>query len=151
MDLDHRQMTPPFIRESHRASSPDGTDVVVWDLRVGQPNVTRLASPVLHSVEHALIAYLRRDSPAVIHAAPMGCGTGFYVMTFGGLDFDGIAALVAGALESLLQATAVPMADTTQCGAAEHHSLTGAQEVARWLLRHRADWAQAQDPNADDR
>ncbi|SFE43453.1 S-ribosylhomocysteine lyase /quorum-sensing autoinducer 2 (AI-2) synthesis protein LuxS [Actinacidiphila alni] len=149
MDLDHRRMTPPFIRESHRARSGE-TDVIVWDLRIGQPNVSRVPAPVMHSMEHALIAYLRRDGPAVIHAAPMGCGTGLYLVTFV-LDFEEIARLVASALESLLRATEVPMADTAQCGAAEHHTLSGAQEVARWLLRHRAEWAQALDHPDDDR
>ncbi|OKJ78787.1 hypothetical protein AMK30_04750 [Streptomyces sp. CB02460] len=135
-------MTPPSIRETHRASAPDGT-VIVWDLRIGQPNVTRLPGPVLHSIEHALIAYLRRGSPAVIHAAPMGCGTGLYVVTTGALTFEQVAQFVADALEALLRATAVPMADVQQCGAAEYHTLSGAQEVARWLLLRRTEWAQA--------
>jgi S-ribosylhomocysteine lyase len=146
MDLDHRTMAPPFIRESHRVSSPQGTDVVVWDLRLGQPNITRIPGRVLHSVEHALIVYLRRDSPCVITAAPMGCGTGFYIVALGSVDFTEMSRLVSGALHSLLEAEDVPLANTAQCGAAHHHSLAGAHEVARWLLSRRDDWGNAAHP-----
>ncbi|MFI9741599.1 S-ribosylhomocysteine lyase [Streptomyces sp. NPDC052494] len=147
MDLDHRKMAPPFLRESYRVPIPNGPDVLVWDLRVGQPNVTRLPDHVVHSVEHALIVYLR-EHPSVVTAAPMGCATGFYVVALGTLDFAALADLVADALRRLIDATDVPHRNTEQCGAAEHHSLTGAQEVARWLLSRRDDWAQALHPSA---
>lgn len=143
MDLDHRQMAPPFLRESHRVPTPSGTDVAVWDLRVGQPNVTRLPGPVLHSIEHALIVYLRAASPSVVTAAPMGCGTGFYIITLGNVDFAELSGLVADALHELQSAMEVPKANMSECGAAEFHSLAGAQEVARWLLSRCADWSRA--------
>lgn len=149
MDLDHRHMTPPFLRESHRLEVPGGPAVAVWDLRVGQPNVTRLPRNVLHSVEHALITFLR-EHPAIVHAAPMGCGTGFYIVTLATLDFPALAPLVADALRRLERATEVPAANTVQCGAAADHSLTGAQEVARWLLSRQDEWAQALHPSAPE-
>lgn len=140
MDLDHRTMVPPFLRESHRLHVPDGPDVAVWDLRVGQPNVTRLPGPVVHSLEHALLVYLRAHD-TIVSAAPMGCGTGFYIITLGTLDFAALSGLVADALRALESASEVPHANTVQCGAAAYHSLTGAQEVARWLLSRRDEWA----------
>ena len=143
MDLDHREMAPPFLRESHRVPTPSGAEVVVWDLRIGQPNVTRLPGRVLHSVEHALIVYLRAASPSIITAAPMGCGTGFYVVTLGHVDFAELSELLADALRELQSATEVPKVSMSECGAAEFHSLAGAQEVARWLLSRRGEWGHA--------
>jgi S-ribosylhomocysteine lyase len=75
----------------------------------------------------------------------MGCQTGFYIITLGPVDFAGLSELLARGLESVLSAAEVPLANDRQCGWASNHTLAGAQEVAAWLLRRRAGWADAAD------
>jgi S-ribosylhomocysteine lyase len=142
-DLDHRFMVPPFLRISDRRKTPGGGEMILWDLRVSQPNIAHVPPRVLHSVEHFLLDYLKARSDAVICAAPMGCGTGFYIAAYGVADFDTMAALVEDTLTAITTATAVPHANEIRCGRADHHSLAGAQRVAALLLNRRNDWADA--------
>ncbi|WP_131769893.1 S-ribosylhomocysteine lyase [Candidatus Protofrankia californiensis] len=141
-ELDHRDMDVPFLRVASRILSASGLDATVWDFRVGQPNVAAVPGPVLHSLEHMLAVYLKERSDSVLNVGVMGCRTGFYIITLGAVDFGKISRLVAQALEAIQAATEVVLANPSECGAAEYHSLAGAQEAARWLLSRRADWAE---------
>lgn len=136
-------MTPPSLRISDERHTEGGDLVRVWDLRVAQPNVSHLAMPVVHSIEHFLGSRLRAASPAVVAFAPMGCQTGFYIVTIGPVEAGELMELLARELAAIAGATEVPLASNRQCGWATNHSLTGAQDVAAWLLRHRDSWHQA--------
>lgn len=142
LEIDHSLMTPPSLRITYVRHSTAG-DGYVWDLRIAQPNVSHISMDVIHSIEHFLGSILRQSSPNVLVVAPMGCQTGFYIVTLGISDFTELSGLVADALSSIVDATEVPLADTTQCGWAENHSLAGAQSLARWLLSRRHEWAWA--------
>lgn len=138
-DLDHRSVEPPYLRLTDRRKTSRG-DIFVWHLRIGQPNVAQISTSVVHSVEHFLGDFMVAANSDVITVAPMGCQTGFYVVTT--IDeFDELSELLATVLEQTLTAAAVPHADPVQCGWAKNHSLDGAQEVARFLLSRRAAWA----------
>jgi S-ribosylhomocysteine lyase len=80
----------------------------------------------------------------VLLAAPMGCQTGFYIVTMGMSDFDTLKQLIISALEAILDAAEVPLANVEQCGWAENHTLAGAQRLALWLFDRRNTWAQCQ-------
>ncbi|MBC2902400.1 S-ribosylhomocysteine lyase [Streptomyces cupreus] len=140
-DLDHRKMAPPFLREVH-AMQVTGY-LGIWDLRLAPPNVASLSSPVTHSLEHFLNDKLRANSGPIRLVAPMGCRTGLYVMTTDP-DFAANAQRVEDGLSSILFANSVPLATDVQCGWAEHHSLTGAQNVARYALDRREQWAESE-------
>lgn len=59
-------------------------DVVTYDLRTRIPNGGDYLDDVtMHSVEHMLATYLRNSniSNNVIYFGPMGCRTGFYLLT----------------------------------------------------------------------
>lgn len=148
-DIDHRFMTPPSLRIQHTHRTPGGDDVYIWDLRVAQPNLSNMAMPVVHSLEHFLATYLREASENVVAVAPMGCQTGFYIVVIGLGDFDAISALLAGALNRIRSARQIPLADPIHCGWAENHTLVGAREAAGWLLRCRPDWATSSLNDAD--
>ncbi len=145
-DLDHRFMAPPFLRVSDRRTTPSGDEVFQWDLRLAQPNVSQVAMPVIHSLEHFLGTLLRSASDKVITVAPMGCQTGFYLGTIGIGDFEEMADLLAEALVAIGEADSVPLANTTRCGWAENHTLVGVQALAGWLLSRRSEW---HDPGKD--
>jgi len=142
-DIDHRFMTPPSLRVSERRRTPSGDEVVQWDLRIAQPNVSHIAMPIIHSLEHFLGSYLRSNSDRITTVAPMGCQTGFYIGAIGISEFDEMAELLAGALEAVGTATEVPLANPVQCGWAENHTLDGAQRLAAWLLLRRDEWHRA--------
>jgi S-ribosylhomocysteine lyase len=147
-DLDHRYMTPPSLRVTEQRQTPSGDWTYVWDLRIAQPNVSQIAMPVVHSLEHFLGTLMREASRQVVAVAPMGCQTGFYIVTIGIGDVEEIAELLASALLAVGDADAVPVANALQCGWAENHSLAGVQELAAWLLRRRSEW---HEPGADAR
>lgn len=140
VEIDHRTVAPPFIRLA-RAERWGGHEVRVWDLRLGQPNVSYLDGPALHSLEHLVTVLARQRSDQAVHAAPMGCQTGLYLVTVGAMTFDEVAHLVAGVLEDVGTATEVPLANEVECGWAEHHTLVGAQRVAAWMLDRREQWS----------
>ncbi len=59
-------------------------DIVTYDLRMAEPNVDEpLSSAAAHTIEHILATYLRNSeySDNIIYVGPMGCLTGFYVLT----------------------------------------------------------------------
>lgn len=149
LDIDHSLMAPPSLRITYVRHTTAG-DGYVWDLRITQPNVAHMPTAVIHSIEHFLGSILRESSRNVLAVAPMGCQTGFYVVTLGISDFHEISELIAEALRSILNATEVPLANATQCGWAENHSLAGAKSVAGWLLSRRHEWSNAlATPDAD--
>jgi S-ribosylhomocysteine lyase len=141
-DLNHKDMCPPFLRVVDKYPTPLGDRVVEWDLRLSQPNNGEPVSPaVLHSLEHCLTVYLREADPHIFLARPFGCGTGLSIAAINLDDFDAMSDRLAGALQSILTATEVPLANEIQCGYAALHTLAGAQRHAKDLLERRDEWA----------
>ena len=66
-------------------SRRDG-DVDTWDIRMKQPNKGSYLSPAAaHTLEHLFATYARNSkySGGVVYVGPMGCLTGFYLLTTG--------------------------------------------------------------------
>lgn len=143
-DIDHRFMRPPFLRAMHVCELDVGS-VSVWDFRVSQPNVSYMSSSAIHSLEHFLSSGLRSHTDCVLLVAPMGCGTGFYVVTYGSCDIGQVAELLANELQLLIHAEEVPLSNIIDCGCAFNHSLNEAKSIASWLLKERDSWFEATD------
>jgi S-ribosylhomocysteine lyase len=141
-DVNHRLVVPPYLREVTRKRLHRDVHAYLWDFRIGQPNVSQVSMPVLHTVEHFFGSHFR-PHPNVLNVGVMGCQTGLYVNTLDLGKFDEVADLLVDVLYEVVSASQVPLADAVQCGWAENHSLPGAQEVARWALLHRDEWADA--------
>ena len=82
---DHDKLLPGLYKcgESH--------GVATWDLRFKKPNAgDYIAQPALHTTEHVLATVLRngRFADGIIYFGPMGCRTGFYLLTCGIADGD---------------------------------------------------------------
>ena len=95
--VDHDLLEPGIY-----VSRIDG-DVTTYDLRTRKPNMGDYMDDVtLHSVEHMLATYLRGGEigKSVIYFGPMGCRTGFYLLT---RDLE--PATVLEALKKALAAT----------------------------------------------
>ncbi len=58
--------------------------VTTWDLRFKKPNAGDFITPkALHTIEHLLATVLRNSEHKddIIYFGPMGCRTGFYLLT----------------------------------------------------------------------
>ena len=76
--IDHRILLPGMY-----ISRVDG-DITTFDLRVRRPNAGDYMSHLeMHSAEHMFATYVRNSEIAadVIYFGPMGCRTGFYLLT----------------------------------------------------------------------
>lgn len=95
--VDHDKILPGMY-----ISRIDG-DITSFDLRTRTPNAGDYMDNVtMHSVEHMLATYLRGGEigKSVIYFGPMGCRTGFYLLT---RDLDPVT--VREALKKALAAT----------------------------------------------
>lgn len=80
-EVDHRLVNAPYIRLSHYSKGDRGDYVFLFDLRFTQPNKNYMETKVLHSLEHLLLAGFRKYLDGFVSVAPMGCQTGFYLIT----------------------------------------------------------------------
>lgn len=138
--LDHRTLTPPYIRVAEVRPLNSGGVVTKFDVRFTKPNVAHLEMATIHSIEHMLAGFLRDHSGDVIDISPMGCQTGFYIAIDGEYTAVQMEELLAAALGDILTATEVPAANEVQCGWAASHSLDGAQAAVKEFLDHRDSW-----------
>ena len=78
--VDHNKLEPGIY-----VSRRDG-DITTYDLRTRKPNAgDYMDNRTMHSVEHMFATYIRNSavSDNVIYSGPMGCQTGFYLLTRG--------------------------------------------------------------------
>ena len=64
-------------------SRQDG-DVLTWDIRMKKPNQgDYLSTAAAHTLEHLFATYARNSAfqDGVIYVGPMGCRTGFYLLS----------------------------------------------------------------------
>ena len=78
--VDHTKLEPGIYL------SREDRGVITYDLRFIKPNTPPfLSNKALHTIEHLCATYLRNSkfSENVIYFGPMGCRTGFYLLTLG--------------------------------------------------------------------
>lgn len=76
--VDHTKIVPGIY-----VSRIDG-DITTFDLRFRRPNAGDYISNIaMHSLEHMFATYVRNSEigASVIYFGPMGCQTGFYLLT----------------------------------------------------------------------
>ena len=77
-------------------SRQDG-DVLTWDIRMKKPNHgDYLSTGAAHTLEHLFATYARNSAykDGVIYVGPMGCRTGFYLLTRGLTPAEALALTV---------------------------------------------------------
>lgn len=121
-------------------------DVVTYDLRFVKPNCPPyMDNAALHTFEH-LFATISRNSQYgsnIIYFGPMGCRTGFYLLTRG-LTHSQAIALIIDTVEKICswEGDIPGAASSAECGNWLEHDLIGARALAAgWLplVRH---WTQ---------
>jgi S-ribosylhomocysteine lyase len=126
-------------------SRSDG-DVVTYDIRMKKPNAEPvLSNPALHSIEHIVATYLRSSplSDKILYFGPMGCRTGFYLLTRA-LSHREAIDLTKAAFEFLSTYEGpIPGASAAECGNWRDHDLAGAREEARRFAPILSNYAEA--------
>ena len=124
-------------------SRRDG-DVDTWDIRMKKPNQgDYLTTGAAHTMEH-LFATMARNSAVsdnVIYVGPMGCRTGFYLLTRGLSDAQALA-LTRDCFARMAEWTgAIPGASEVECGNYRDMDLEGARREATAMLSVLESWA----------
>lgn len=121
---DHKSIEPGF------SISMTDKDITTFDLRFIKPNSGGyLSNAAIHSIEHLLATALRNGDykEHIIYFGPMGCRTGFYLLTRD-LDFETAKKALIKAIKSSLDMDEVPGASEKECGNYKEHDLYAAKE-----------------------
>ena len=81
--VDHTKLLPGMYLS--RQDGENG-EILTWDIRMKQPNKGSYLSPAAaHTLEHLFATYARNSkySKGIVYVGPMGCLTGFYLLTIG--------------------------------------------------------------------
>lgn len=103
--------------------------ITTWDLRFKKPNAGDYISPkALHTIEHLLATTLRNSAEKenVIYFGPMGCRTGFYLLTVN-LSREQVIPLLKECIEAALALDEVPGNKREECGNYLEHDLARAK------------------------
>ena len=118
----------------HRCGESHG--VTTWDLRFKKPNEgDYIEQKALHTIEHICATILRNGSrkDGIIYFGPMGCRTGFYLLTYGIPD-DEIKPMLEDCFRQALTFTEIPGSKREECGNYLEHDLDGAKAECRKYL-----------------
>lgn len=127
---DHNSLQPGFYFSGVQ------NGVSTFDLRFKKPNQGDFLSPAaMHSIEHMMATALRNGEHKedVIYFGPMGCLTGFYLLTTN-VDENTARQMTVSALKTVQDFDSVPGALQNECGNYLAHDLDGAKaECAKYL------------------
>lgn len=132
----------PSFQKNHDALSvglyaqTDANGVTTFDLRFKKPNTGDYISPkALHTVEHLMATVLRnsRAKENIVYFGPMGCRTGFYLLTLR-MSRDEVLSLLRACIPAALALDEIPGSRREECGNYLEHDLAGAkEELAAYL------------------
>jgi S-ribosylhomocysteine lyase len=119
-------------------------DIITYDIRMKRPNQgDYIPNGALHTIEHLFATYARNSSfsDSIIYVGPMGCRTGFYLVTRDDMSGEDAIGLVKDSLEFISGFEGeIPGAKRKECGNYLEHDLEGAREVARDMIGVLKDW-----------
>ena len=129
------QVNHDKLKKGMYVSRIDG-DCVTYDIRMVIPNGgVYLENDGLHTFEHLFATYVRNsaDSDNIIYVGPMGCRTGFYLLTVR-LSREEVLALLKESIPVALAMDTVPGSTRKECGNYLEHDPEGAKkELAAYL------------------
>ena len=117
-------------------SRQDG-DVLTWDIRMKKPNHgDYLSTGAAHMLEHLFATYARNSAfqDSVIYVGPMGCRTGFYLLTRGLTPAEALELTVESFRFMAGFEGAVPGASEVECGNYRDMDLPAAKAEAAAML-----------------
>lgn len=112
-------------------------DIVTYDIRMVKPNGgVYISNPSLHTIEHIFATYARNSqfSRNIIYVGPMGCRTGFYLLTRG-ISHENAINLVRDAYTYISKFEGeIPGYSPIECGNYLEHDLQSAKKDVLPLL-----------------
>ena len=121
-------------------------DVVTYDIRMKRPNGgDYLDNAVIHSFEHLFATVARNGAYAdnILYIGPMGCRTGFYLLTRG-LSHAQALELARKSFSAMAAYSGpLPGAERIECGNYKEHDLFGAVALAREMAEVLKNWTEA--------
>ncbi len=135
--IDHTVMSAPQIRKAGLMTGPHGDQISKFDLRLVKPNCGAIPTGALHPIEHLLATYMHEHLDNIIDCSPMGCRTGFYLTAWGDVSAEAVQSALINSLKQILNTvwSEVPGTSEKECGNYRDHSLFGAQEYAKSILK----------------
>ncbi len=119
-------------------------DVVTYDIRMKKPNGgDYFAMGAAHTLEHLFATYARNSAVGgeIVYVGPMGCRTGFYLLTRDSISSAQAIALVQ---ESMAFARdfegEIPGSKKEECGNYLDHDLQGAKALAAEMCEVLKTW-----------
>ena len=133
--IDHIKLQPGVYvsRKDHI-----GAEVITtFDLRMTSPNEEPVMNTAeVHTIEHLGATFLRNHpeyKDKTVYFGPMGCRTGFYLLTTN-MGYGETLAMLKNAFADSLRMEEVPGALKNECGNYLEHDLAGAKrECAAYL------------------
>lgn len=114
-------------------------NTITYDLRMKIPNGDDYLTPAAsHTLEHLCATFLR-NSPfknEIVYFGPMGCMTGFYLVTFDTLSGEDMLKTLCDTFRFIADypEDTVPGAQKRECGNYKSHDLDGAKALAASYL-----------------
>ncbi|MGN1411256.1 MAG: S-ribosylhomocysteine lyase [Oscillospiraceae bacterium] len=112
-------------------------DIITYDIRMVKPNGgTYLPISAMHTIEHLFATYSRSSkfADSIIYVGPMGCRTGFYLLTRNMTHEDAIQ-LVKDSFKFISTYDGdIPGATEVECGNYKEHDLETAKKCVLPLL-----------------
>ena len=124
------------LQKGMYVSRIDG-DVVTYDIRMKRPNQgDYLTNGAMHTFEHLFATYARNSAfkDSVIYVGPMGCRTGFYLLTRGLTPAEALELTVESFRFMAGFEGAVPGASEVECGNYRDMDLPAAKAEAAAML-----------------
>ena len=127
-----------YLKPGMYISRVDG-DVITYDLRMKLPNNPAgdyLEDNALHTFEHLFATYVRNTplSDGVVYVGPMGCRTGFYLLTRGLTPGQALELTVESFRFMAAFEGTVPGASEVECGNYRDMDLPAAKAEAAAML-----------------
>lgn len=127
---DHDKLQPGLYAQT------DKNQITTFDLRFKKPNAGDYITPkALHTIEHLLATVLRNSDKKddIVYFGPMGCRTGFYLLTLR-LSFEEVLALLKKCIPEAMALEEVPGSKREECGNYLEHDPNGSKEELRAYL-----------------
>lgn len=130
------------INKGMYISRIDG-DIITYDIRMVKPNTPPyLENAGLHSFEHLFATYLRNSSISdnIVYVGPMGCRTGFYLLTRLLSHADAVK-YTTDAMEFISEFNGeLPGKSEFECGNYLEHNLDKAKEYGKEMYEILKNW-----------
>lgn len=126
-------------------SRVDAPDIITYDIRMKVPNAgDYFSTGGIHTFEHIFATFARNSQfkEQVVYVGPMGCRTGFYLITRGLPHKDAIA-LAQQAMAFVADFTGpIPGASAIECGNWQDQNLAEAKTVAADMRQVLNGWGE---------